>query len=301
MSTRESFPRAWRRADESFAKLRPSRELDLRVEASWGRARRGFGFLIGATALASAAITMFALSERPGSIDRNLAEFAPASCAPAEPRARLELEAGCRVEIFQPPLIIEAKKALTIERTKNGVRVLKGEVQLDVPELEEKVSVFVSGGRIELEGARFVVEEDGLEGRLQVSTGRIAFLAANGDLRQLEPGRTHVWGTKVAAPKTWSDERTAKEVARVSDYRARGEFDRAAALIVELLEAPIDQRSAEVLSFERGELLEHKLDRRADACAHWRAHAQRFHGGRYRHEIDAAIERCAGNSPSIEE
>lgn len=300
MSARPSFQQAWRKADASFAQLRPSRELDDRVEASLAlnHAGRGVGALIGATAIAA---TLFSLSDRTESVDRSLAEFAPPSCAPAEPKARLELEAGCRVEIFDPPLIIEAKKAVAIERTKGGVRLLKGAVELEVPQLDDKVSVFVSGGRLELENARFFVEESGVEGRIEVSAGRIAFLAANGELRELEAGRAHAWSTKRIAAEAWSEARTAEEVARVSDHRARGEFDRAASLIAELLDAPIDHRSAEVLSFERGELLEHKLDRRAEACAHWRAHAARFSDGRYRREIEAAIERCTGNSPAAKE
>jgi hypothetical protein len=93
-------------------------------------------------------------------------------------------------------------------------------------------------------------------------------------------------------PRAWSAERTAQAVAEVSELRAKGRYLEASRLIEQLLQAPLAARAAEVLSFERGEILEHKLSLHADACAHWRTHQQRFAGGRYEIEVRRALELC---------
>lgn len=92
-------------------------------------------------------------------------------------------------------------------------------------------------------------------------------------------------------PAEWSTERTARAVTEVTELRAARRYRAAADLIGLLLQAPLDERAAEVLSFERGALLQQKLDDPA-ACQHWRRHRDRFAGGRYRSEVEAAITRC---------
>jgi hypothetical protein len=93
-------------------------------------------------------------------------------------------------------------------------------------------------------------------------------------------------------PAQWSVERTAREVERVTELRARQRYEEAAALIEKLLQAPLEPRAAEVLSFERGELLEHKLRLPEKACAHWGDHRRRFPNGRYRAEVARALAEC---------
>jgi hypothetical protein len=78
-------------------------------------------------------------------------------------------------------------------------------------------------------------------------------------------------------------------VVDVVALRSQGRFDEALALVNELGSAPLDPRSHEVLSYERGSLLE-RLGRHEAACLHWRRHAVRFPAGRY----SAAVERTLG-------
>lgn len=94
-----------------------------------------------------------------------------------------------------------------------------------------------------------------------------------------------------APPAEWSIERTARAIDEVTDLRGARRYREAADLIGLLLQAPLDARAAEVLSFERGELLEQKLQDPA-ACDHWRRHQSRFGEGRYRTEVRAALRRC---------
>ncbi|MCK6547250.1 hypothetical protein L6R52_15470, partial [Myxococcota bacterium] len=84
---------------------------------------------------------------------------------------------------------------------------------------------------------------------------------------------------------------------RVTTLIAEGRAGEAAALITTLLEAPIDARTAEVLSFELGLLLEKKLGDDDGACRHWRAHRARFGAGRYGDALAEAEARCEREAP----
>jgi hypothetical protein len=81
--------------------------------------------------------------------------------------------------------------------------------------------------------------------------------------------------------------------------REEGRYREAAAALSTIRSAKIDARTAEVLSFEEGEVLEHLVDE-ASACAHWKRHAERFPAGRYGEFVDAKMRRlgCAGENPS---
>ncbi len=79
---------------------------------------------------------------------------------------------------------------------------------------------------------------------------------------------------------------------QVTILRANRRYQRAARLIAQLLEAPLESQAAEVLSFERGELLEKKLAAPGEACRHWRAHQRRFGPGRYGPQVDAYLQAC---------
>jgi len=111
-------------------------------------------------------------------------------------------------------------------------------------------------------------------------------------VRETSPKVEAVEQEAALPPARWSAERTALEVERVNELRAEGRYQEEARLIARLLEAPLAARAAEVLSFELGELLERKLDRRGEACAHWRTHRDRFGEGRYGVELAQAIARC---------
>ncbi len=95
------------------------------------------------------------------------------------------------------------------------------------------------------------------------------------------------------APQRWSLAQTNAAVQRVTLLRAQRHYAHAAALIAKLLDAPLDPEAAQVLSYERGDLLETKLSNPKQACAHWRAHRARFGQGRYAQIVQEKLKKCA--------
>jgi hypothetical protein len=79
---------------------------------------------------------------------------------------------------------------------------------------------------------------------------------------------------------------------RVMRLRSEGRYEEAAAALAQAHSAKLDARTAEVLSFEEGEVLEHLGDT-AKACAHWKEHARRFPDGRYRDFVATKTSRLA--------
>lgn len=69
--------------------------------------------------------------------------------------------------------------------------------------------------------------------------------------------------------------------SRVMQLRAEGRYGEAMTALAALHGANVDKHTAEVLSFEEGNILEHLEDRSA-VCGHWRQHLARFPEGQYR-------------------
>ncbi len=79
-------------------------------------------------------------------------------------------------------------------------------------------------------------------------------------------------------------------VARILELKMRGEFARALQTLDRTVSAGVGAHTAEVLSFERGVLLE-KIDEQR-ACEQFRRHQQRFSQGRYRRALTQRLGRC---------
>jgi hypothetical protein len=85
------------------------------------------------------------------------------------------------------------------------------------------------------------------------------------------------------------DELLARDaVERVISLRARGRYRDAMAVLQALHHLHLDARTAEVLSFEEGNILEH-LDDAAATCRHWRRHLARFASGPYGEFVEKKI------------
>ncbi|MEM7153664.1 MAG: FecR domain-containing protein [Myxococcota bacterium] len=79
------------------------------------------------------------------------------------------------------------------------------------------------------------------------------------------------------------------EVARL---RSEGAYARAASVLRRAEQSRRwDSRTAQVLSYELGEILGRHLDDAPAACAHWARHASRFPRGRYARAVESARER----------
>jgi hypothetical protein len=86
-------------------------------------------------------------------------------------------------------------------------------------------------------------------------------------------------------------------VARVLDLRAMGRYHEALAGIDALESKPLDLRTREALSYERGTILS-RLKDRAASCRHWAEHLRRFPNGQYRSFVEKQLTQgcAAGNS-----
>lgn len=94
-------------------------------------------------------------------------------------------------------------------------------------------------------------------------------------------------------PSGSSDE-AAAIIEQVARLRAQGRYADAASVLRRANRARRwDRRTAQVLSYELGEIIERHLDDTAAACKHWARHQARFRGGRYARAVTAARERLA--------
>jgi hypothetical protein len=84
-----------------------------------------------------------------------------------------------------------------------------------------------------------------------------------------------------------SAEATALRVMRL---RAEGRYEEAMTALAELHAVNVDAHTAEILSFEEGNILEHLEDGSA-ICAHWKQHLSRFPGGQYRSFVAKRVSR----------
>jgi RNA polymerase sigma-70 factor (ECF subfamily) len=230
----------------------------------------------------------------PAVLSEDTVSFDPPSCQPTELRPELELRAGCTVRIAKSALSIEAKNDVRLKRTLQGIHLLRGEIEATVdPQqaAEPAPVVFLRGSRFEIVGAKrlstHIEEAPAMERRTLIE-------------RPVRSPELPPMDAPERPAAQWSAEQTERAVERVTELRSKGQYAEAASLIASLIDAPVDTRTAEVLSFERGEILERKLSRTAEACAHWRFHAARFPTGRYQTALDAALLRCQETSSRVE-
>ncbi len=96
-------------------------------------------------------------------------------------------------------------------------------------------------------------------------------------------------------PVGTSDE-AAAIIEEVTRLRSKGHYREAAGALRRAENARRwDRRTAQVLSYERGEILERHLGDREATCAHWARHQRRFPNGRYSRAVTAARERLRCN------
>jgi hypothetical protein len=113
--------------------------------------------------------------------------------------------------------------------------------------------------------------------------------------RPAHPGGSPAPGTpSTARAKSNAGAYGPTRVAEVVRLRSLGRYAEALAVVDGVGSAQIDPRSREVLSYERGSLLD-RLGHRQAACAQWRYHAAHFFAGRYAAAIARTLqEKCDG-------
>ena len=105
---------------------------------------------------------------------------------------------------------------------------------------------------------------------------------------EIEPEPTRAGAAR--APGT--DEEADAIAETVTRLRAASRYGEAARVLRKALRRRWSGRTAQVFSYELGEILErHQADHEA-ACRHWRRHAKRFPAGRYADAVRRSLRAC---------
>lgn len=233
-----------------------------------------------------------------------------------------DLAAHC--SLVASHMTVQAWEAATVHTEGRNVRVRSGKVLFEVETVrsgEAPVEVGVSHGTIEVVGTRFAVEQQDAGGHVDLLEGKIRFHHPDGRVEEVLPGQRLSWGDPVVAEADGADAaRVQLQVAEVAEVerevepdrrrvRSRGTDAQAAAIIERVTElrankrfgAAItelrralrrswDGRTAQVLSYELGELLRASEDP-LGACEHFVGHQRKYPRGRYASAVDRVLER----------
>ncbi len=231
------------------------------------------------------------------------------------------LGAHCRLEAQH--MTVEVWEQASVHADGGTVAVESGRVLFDVEpvrDLSKPVSVGVSHGRIEVVGTRFAVEQSATGGHVDLLEGKIRFHQPDGTIVDVMPGERHAWGDEAVAPfdaeveiletdaplveaepdakaprarsrrRGVSAAAAGRVIERVTELRAEKRYGAAISELRRALRRPWDARTAQVLSYELGELLRTDEDIEG-ACQHFEAHQAAYPRGRYRAAVDRVMRR----------
>lgn len=224
----------------------------------------------------------------------------------------LRFETGCRIRLAQPAMDLEIWAPTRLQANADGVVVDEGEVMFVVEHVEDPSSparVGVSGGTIEVLGTRFAIRQTRDAGHVDLLDGAIVFRRLDGEVEAIEPGARYRWssatpsdaGTHPAPhpvrPSTPADQPEPAvptstlddELAEVARLRRAGDLDAAIAKLDALAREQSDPRTLEVISYERGTLVQRSATT-TRACETWFTHRRSFPAGRYHAEVERRLE-----------
>lgn len=231
-----------------------------------------------------------------------------------------ELAAHC--SLVASHMTVQAWEAATVRTEGRNVHVRSGKVFFEVekvPRGEASVEVGVSHGTIEVIGTRFAVEQQDVGGHVDLLEGKIRFHHRDGRVEDVLPGQRLSWGEPafevaraevelalplVEAPVVepvvepdrrrtrprGTDAQAAAIIERVTELRANKRFGAAITELRRALRRSWDGRTAQVLSYELGELLRAAEDP-LGACEHFVGHQRKYPKGRYASAVDRVLER----------
>lgn len=225
-----------------------------------------------------------------------------------------DLAAHCN--LVAPHMTVQVWEPATVAAQGRNVRVSSGKVLFEVdkvPTGEPPVEVAVSHGRIEVVGTRFAVEQQSGGGHVDLLEGKIRFHHPDGTVEDVLPGERLSWGEHAPEPvpevefveadvlepeaapvrkrsRRGTEKQAAAIIERVTALRAEKRYGAAITEVRRALRRSWDRRTAQVLSYELGELLRAAEDTLA-ACDHFAAHQRRYPGGRYATAVDRVLER----------
>lgn len=241
------------------------------------------------------------------------------------------LERGCAVAWSSASATIQAVDQALLSRERSDdaplrplLRLKRGEVRVEVERDLRRalpVTIKVSGGRIEVLGTAFTIEERGQAGSVTLHHGKIRFTHNNGQQQIMAPGQTLRWEQLTAqrpeAPAPKTDEQPAEipsptiaqpaevdeqpapskpklkpappeALAKIAQLRRAKDYDGALSGLLKLYKAPLEPKSAEIISYEIGDILTHQLKDNTRACAHWKKHIKRHASGPHLRAAKAA-------------
>ena len=230
---------------------------------------------------------------------------------PLEPGQRWALAAGCARGWPEASASLRALDDSELSVEGGAWRVRRGRVRVEVDpkrRRQEPVRVLVSGGVIEVLGTVFTIEERGDAGQVTLHRGTIQLLDASGRRTRLSAGQTLRWGEQASdepapqaeleepkTPPTHKPEASSATPAKpgrpapealdpgaleqVARLRRERDFEGALSSLRALGARRLDARSAEIISYEIGDILTHERGDRPAACAHWQRHLRRHGDG----------------------
>jgi len=242
-------------------------------------------------------------------------------CIANQAVAAAELAAHC--SLVAPHMTVQAWEPASIRAEGRNVAVTSGKVLFeveDVPHDEAPVQVRVSHGHIEVVGTRFAVEQQPEGGHVDLLEGKIRFHHADGEVEDVLPGQRLSWGAPdgvrlegpaepiaeaaVELPDAddatppprkrtrarGTDAQAAAVIERVTELRAAKRYGAAITELRRALRRNWDRRTAQVLSYELGELLRAAEDT-LGACEHFANHQAKYPSGRYDRAVERVLDR----------
>lgn len=296
----QNFVEQWRESEVAHQGLQITKRADERLLArlATSPSPRWRPAVVGAVVAGLALLVLLRRPQAPPT-ETVPVSFSSMACVPDQVSSRLPLPMGCTLELPSVGGKLEALSDAILRHSDHGIHLVAGRVRFSVQRRAgAPLVVLVSEGRIEVMGTVFTVEQNTASGRVTLHEGRIDWIARQSDRRMLEPGETLRWGV----PRTWTATQVDEAVSDVTRLRRLGQFREAAKRLDELAGAPLPPSAAEVLSYERGLILQNDLHDLPRACRHWITHSKRFDSGRYRPQLEEAHEKCkaTGNAEGAE-
>lgn len=272
----------------------------------------------------SAPVASVAASQTPAAVGAFHVEGPSDDCLVRTVDDAAELAAHC--SLVAAHMTVQAWEDASVRTEGRNVRVRSGKVLFEVetvPPGDSPVEVGVSHGTIEVVGTRFAVEQQGAGGHVDLLEGKIRFHHPDGRVEDVLPGQRLSWGEPAVEPTRpdieaqplaqaeviddsattlelqpqrrrsrgrGTDAQAAAIIERVTELRANKRFGAAITELRRALRRSWDGRTAQVLSYELGELLRAAEDP-LGACEHFVAHQRKYPQGRYASAVDRVLAR----------
>lgn len=338
MSDRD-LKRALREADETLGAQGVPPAVDARLRARLEQRSQPRRWLPALALAGASAAVVIAVITRPTEPELGFVVVQTSgalSSRPAEDGSVLIDAPPCTLRDEALGAEVEVRAPTRLAHLERGLRLHQGSLTLEVDPARARPAPYVvevSGGRLVVLGTRFIVEERGSEGSVQLLRGKLSFEDEAGQRTPVAEGETLRWPQPLATPPeeappatatvaelpaprakrpkaaavspspsataptapTREEERRSVEalLGHLASLRTRGRYADAAQALRTALKDPWSKGTRERLSFELGSIVSDHLGDRAAACREWDRHHAEFGDGRYAKEIEDARQRLS--------